>query len=88
MSPAKGAHRVVAVAIATPIEAELVASIGAISDRVSTLYQSKLARDLVHTFAAAQLSVAERHMRRLAAVADIERDGVDVLYTPRGKQRT
>ncbi len=33
------ASRVVAIAIATPIEAELVASIRVVSDRVSVLYQ-------------------------------------------------
>jgi len=43
---------------------------------------------LVRTFADARFSGAERHIRRLAEVADIERDGVDVPDTALGKPTT
>lgn len=36
----------------------------------------ELARELVRAFAAAQFSGAERHLRRLAEVAEIERHGI------------
>jgi ribose 5-phosphate isomerase RpiB len=36
----------------------------------------ELARELVRTFAAARFSGAERHVRRLAEVAEIENDNV------------
>jgi ribose 5-phosphate isomerase RpiB len=36
----------------------------------------ELARELVRTFAAARFSGAERHLRRLAEVAEIESDNV------------
>ena len=43
----------------------------------------ELARELVRSFADAAFSGAERHLRRLAEVAAIERDGVDIPNTPR-----
>ena len=48
----------------------------------------ELARELVRTFADARFSGAERHVRRLAEVAEIERDGVDAPDTALGKPTT
>jgi hypothetical protein len=42
VSAPDNAHRVVTVAIATPLEAELVASIRAVGDGVSVLYEPEL----------------------------------------------
>lgn len=42
----------------------------------------ELARDIVLVYAAASRSSAERHARRLAQVALIERDGLDALPLP------
>jgi ribose 5-phosphate isomerase B len=39
----------------------------------------ELARELVRAFATARFSGAERHVRRLAQVAALERDGLDAL---------
>jgi ribose 5-phosphate isomerase B len=39
----------------------------------------ELARELVRTFAAAEFSGEERHLRRLGQVAALERDGLDGL---------
>ena len=44
----------------------------------------ELARELVRAFADARFSGAERHVRRLAEVAEIERDGVAAPDIPRG----
>ncbi|HXE45582.1 MAG TPA: RpiB/LacA/LacB family sugar-phosphate isomerase [Conexibacter sp.] len=41
----------------------------------------ELAREIVRTFAAARFSGAERHVRRLAQVDALARDGVDALAT-------
>jgi ribose 5-phosphate isomerase B len=46
----------------------------------------ELARELVRTFADARFSGAERHMRRLAEIAEIERDNDNVDAT--GARRT
>ena len=48
----------------------------------------ELARELVHAFAAATFSGAERHVRRLAEIAEIEHDNVDVPGTPRRPRAT
>jgi len=42
----------------------------------------ELARDLVRAFAAARFSGAERHRRRLAQVAELERHGLDADLDP------
>lgn len=43
---------------------------------------AELARDLVRAFAAARFGGAERHVRRLGQVAELERDGVGVAIDP------
>ena len=48
----------------------------------------ELARELVRIFANAQFSGAARHVRRLAEVAVLERDGVDAPETARRKAAT
>ena len=48
----------------------------------------ELARELVRTFADARFSGAERHVRRLAEVAEIERNGVDAPDTALGTPTT
>ena len=42
----------------------------------------ELARDLVRVFAAARFGGAERHVRRLGQVAELERDGIHVATDP------
>ncbi len=48
----------------------------------------ELARELVRNFADAQFSGAERHVRRLAEVAEIERDGLPTPVTARHSPTT
>jgi ribose 5-phosphate isomerase B len=48
----------------------------------------ELARELVRTFADARFSGAERHLRRLAEVAEIERDGIGAPKPPQGQPAT
>jgi ribose 5-phosphate isomerase B len=50
------------------------ANVGCLGARV---VGPELARELVQAFAAARFSGAERHVRRLAQIAALERDGLD-----------
>jgi hypothetical protein len=62
----KDERQLITVAIATPLDAEPVTSLRA----------PELAREVLRTFAAARFSGAQRQLRRLAEVAEIENDNI------------